>query len=239
MWCDEVREALPLLADLPDLGEAERAEIRAHAAGCPGCAELLRAYEADEQAFAALRRAPRSAPLAGFADGVMARLAELGPAAPLPVLAVAEPEARLIKLGSWPAVAGLAAALLLSLGLLIATPRTPLPEPGVAQVRPTPAPTIEPGFAVAQEPVREPIQVTSPERTGPPERVPMPRRLSRPRSPAREGSDVVPVDRGSRRRTPAELPPEMKELLERMAPQLQRLFPPPPPPPPRKDEVRF
>ena len=107
MWCDEVREALPLL-ESPDLGEAETAEVRAHAAGCPACGELLRAYEADERAFSALRAARPQRPdvMAGFADAVMGRLAQPGPAAPLPVsLGSEEREGKVIQLGSsWPAV---------------------------------------------------------------------------------------------------------------------------------------
>lgn len=245
MWCSEVREALPLLSELPDLGDGEAAEVRAHAAGCPACAELLRAYEADERALSAARKAPREQPaaLSGFADAVMARLSEAGPAAPLPILAgVGEPEGKVIKLGgSWPAVAALAAALLLALGLLIGTPRTPLPEPGLARGVPeaAPAPAVEPSFAVS--PAEQPKVSPAPEgpavafdRVPAPVRdpAPMPRRMRRP---AGRDADVVPVDRGSARNGEE----QMRELLEKMAPQLQRLFPPPPPRPQRKDEVRF
>ena len=246
MLCNEVREALPLL----DPAEPESLEALAHLAECAACAEAAQAYQADERAFAALRAGPRQAPLLGFADGVMARRAEPGPAAPLPVPVAVEPvatvplgarEGQLIRLGStspWAAVASLAAALLITVGLGLEWPAAATRE-GVASgtpvvpVQPAPVslpPLVEPGPQLAVAPA---------------EALPAPARLERGQ-PTRgaprgmPGMDVMPVDgsagRGPRMR-PQDMSPELRQLLERALPGLQRLLPPPPPA--RPDEVRF
>lgn len=264
MWCNEVQEGLPLLE--PDDPEAE--ELLAHAEECPACREQLSAYRADERALSALRAQRGPAPLAGFADGVMARLAQPGPAAPLPrpleligaepaptprapLPLGREPRGELLSLGaSLPTLLALAAAVMVTVGLLITAPGAPLPvqrPAGVAAGQPARVP--EPALAVSPAPEpREAAPLLAHEPLPAPARVerdpaPMPRRVVGGERGGRRGMDVVPVDRGSTPgmsgMRPEDLPPELRRMLERALPGLQRLLPPPPRPEKRPDEVRF
>lgn len=261
MWCNEVQEGLPLL----DPDDPEAAELLAHAGSCPACRELLQAHRADERLFEDLRAERSPAPLAGFADGVMARLREQGPAAPLPLSLASEsqaplvkatpqaPRGQLISFASLSPLAALAAAVLVTAGLLVTVPRAnPLPAPsgGLAQ-QPTPpvqpaAPAI--GAQLAADPAPAPAD---PAPFGPAvaigEPLPAPA-LSDPapiplrRGPARNGMEVVPVEGGGNGGLgvgPGDLPPDLRRMLERALPGLQRLIPPPRPPEKRPDEVRF
>lgn len=261
MWCNEVQEGLPLL----DPDDPEAAELLAHAGSCPACRELLQAHRADERLFEALRAERTPAPLAGFTDGVMARLREKGPAAPLPLslasesqapLVQAAPEAprgQLISFASWSPLAALAAAVLVTAGLLVTVPRAaPLPAPagGLAAQQPTPAapgPAVEPQLAADPAPlapaapagpavaIGEPLP--APALSGDPAPIPL------RRGAARHGMEVVPVEGGGNGGGlgvgPGDLPPDLRRMLERALPGLQRLIPPPRPPEKRPDEVRF
>lgn len=213
MSCEDVRQALPLL---PGTHPDDAARVRAHAAGCGGCAELLEAFDADDRALSALRLAPASAPLDGFTAEVMARLA----AAPREAeerrpgrAAILRPFAGHPALAEGlPRLAAAAAVLLaVAVGLLVGGPAAV--EPDLRATAPAPTPPRQQQTVVEVTPVAA-TPLAAPRRM-PLDRDPAP-------MPLRRRGPVVPVDEGRRGTRGGAGGGELLEAIEEVLPDFHR-----------------
>lgn len=212
MSCDDLRQALPLL---PGTHPDDEARVRAHAAACEACGELLRAYEGDERVLATLQQAPRPAPaiLDGFTASVMARIAEEEQKKKKVALAASSAPAREAEVlrpafGAWRLLA--AAAVLLAVTLGVMSGRTPAPVvesgPDLVSSRPT-----------GVQPV---VPVVSP--TTSPDPLPAPKRLDQAPMPLRRRGPIVPVGEGQRGGARGAGQGELLDAIEQLLPNLHR-----------------
>jgi negative regulator of sigma E activity len=157
------RERLSAYLD-GELPAAERAEVAAHLAACPECAELLAAFAAvDEEAGSLPAEAPDGY-FDGFAARVTARLAAERPAA-----------ARARRLPAWTWAA--AAALLLAVVTPLTLRRTPAVAPAASPATPeapaaTPLPTVP--EKQGRTPAPEPPPAAPVRKAAPPAALPAP-----------------------------------------------------------------
>ncbi|MCO5171018.1 MAG: hypothetical protein M9894_32240 [Planctomycetes bacterium] len=214
MSCEDVRQALPLL---PGTHPDDAARVRAHAAGCGGCAELLEAYDGDDRALSALRLGAPAAPLDGFTAQVMARIAqeERRPAAPPRPL-----EAAILPFGESLRRLAAAAAVLLAIAVGLLAGGPPAVEPDLQATAPTPPPQQQAPVEVtpvAQQPGQQ--LATTPELAAP-------RRFTLDRDPApmplRRRGPVVPVDEGRRGARGGQGGGELLEAIEEVLPDFHR-----------------
>lgn len=216
MSCEDLRRALPLL---PGTHTDDQARARAHAAGCEACAELLVAYEADDQALSALREGERQAPaiLDGFTASVMARIAAEQPRVALPPR-----EAQVLRpvFGEGLRRVAAAAAVLLAVTLGVMSGRvddaapSPAPSEGLAA---GPGAGASAGVELVSTGPTQAVPVGVP--TTRPEPLPAPRRdRDLAPMPQRRRGPIVPVGQGQapRGRTlgGANQPGAQGELLE-------------------------
>jgi hypothetical protein len=213
---------------LPGGDPEEAGRVRAHAAACEACAELLQAYDGDERMIAAAR-VDRRAPvvLEGFTAQVMARIAE-EERRPAPVVA----PAGVVIVGPWTwARAGVAAAaaVLLIFALRAATgsgsdgqgPRLTAERPDAPVV--TPQVVVDDGDGpLLPAPSGEVAPLPAPRLVGGEhDPAPMPLRLRR------RGADVVPVDGNGGGRGTGGVPgleqDDLLDLMQKYLPQFRGL----------------
>ncbi len=197
MSCDDLRQALPLL---PGTHPDDEARLRAHAAGCSACGDLLRAYDVDDRVLSTLRQAERAAPaiMDGFTASLMAKLAEedqtkvATPAVASTPAPAREAEILRPAFGESLRRLAVAAAVLLAVTVGVMSDRVdgPARAPGPVSTLPTAPAPLE--LAEATQPV---VPVMSP--TTSPDPLPAPRRVDAAPMPQRRRGPIVPVGEGA------------------------------------------
>lgn len=214
MSCDDLRQALPLL---PGTHPDDEARVRQHALECGACADLLRAYEADDRVFGALQQGERKAPavLDGFTASVMARIAAEPSTRAAPIVSPPTREAELLR----PAFGEVVRRLAVAAAVLLAVTVGVMSRSDSTAPAPQPQPDL---VANHTSEVTQPVvPVVSP--TTSPDPLPAPRRLDSAPMPQRRRGPIVPVGEGGARRGPAG--PGQGELLdaiEQFLPNLHR-----------------
>ena len=219
MLCEDVRRALPLRGgtDGREVVGDER-DARLHAESCGTCSELLRAYDSDARALEAYREGRDAdlpgALLDGFADSVMARLAEEPALADAPQGQVLRPKFNGVGL-----LLAVAAVLMLtaSLALVLGARDATRDRGGGIAVTPTPTPTPTPDIIEVDVAPEAPV-VDAPVVDAPGNALPAPRRKSAPTpSLVRRRGMAMPAGGGRRSMGSSPLADALRDL--------QRVFP--------------